>query len=410
MIQNQRYSWDPSYFLVFILFFMIVLVSGCVTEEHPEIPTSVKIGVLSPLSGESSGSGKDCLNGMLLAIEEINTSGGIMSLNGINLTLVVGDTQGVPSVGEAETKRLIQDEDVVAVIGAYHSSVTIASTEVAEKLKTPYIVNVGIADAITERGFKYLFRIIPKAEYYGRNEVQFLNDLPNLTGTSVKRVALLHENTGFGTAAALGQREALIKAGYEPVVEIGYDAGNVTNMTDEIARILAADPDIILETTYLEDSILIRQELARVGSRIPVLDTAGGTVTARYIADLGLLAEDTMTISEYSTRVPEGKQLNERFYERFGTNITGDSMYSYQAVWVLKDALERAGSVNRQNIRDALSDTDIPAGDHMILPDERIRFDSTGQNEYSQLFILQIQHGELVPIWPEKYAIAPVHL
>lgn len=401
----------PGFIYTVFLFLLVVLLlmgSGCMDSGILNPPESIKIGVLYPLSGDSAGFGRDCVNGTLLAIEEINEAGGIHALQGARLDVVMGDTRGIPDIGAKETERLISQEGVFAIIGVYASSVTIPATEVSERLKTPFLVNPGIADVITERGFRYLFRIMPKAEYYGENQVRFLQDLHRGTAIPIKRVALLHENSGFGTAAVFGQRSSLIRAGLEPVIEVPYDAALVTDMREEISRVLSADPDIILATTYMSDSILIRKELVRRGSDIPFIDTAGGTVTTRYIDELGPLAEGTLTLSEYSVHTPEGKSLNDRYYARFTSNITGDSAYSYQAVMVLRDALERAGSADREKIRDALAATNMTQEEYMILPGAGIRFDESGQNIYSQLIMAQIQGGQLVPVWPDEYATAPV--
>jgi len=396
----------PSAVLVLIV---LILVSGC--ADRVSLPDGeIRVGLLFPMTGESAGFGNDCVNGSLLAIEEINAEGGIRSMNGAMLVPVTGDTRGNISEGIAQTIRLIEAENVSAIIGAYHSSIVIAATEVAEKQKTPFIVSVGVADPVTERGFRYLFRLIPRAENYGKDQVRFLMYLSNQTGIPFRRVALLHENTGFGTSVALGQRDALIRAGFEPVIEVGYDAETVSGMSDEISRIISANPDVILETTYIRDSILIRNELDRAGYDSLLIDSAGGTVTPRYRDELGSSADGTLTLSEYSTRTREGGELNERFLSRFGTNITGDSAYSYQAVRVLQDALERAGTGDRELLREALARTDMKKSDRMILPGEGILFDETGQNMYSQLYMLQAQDGELVLVWPESDMTSPVIL
>ena len=393
--------------LVIVIF--LILSAGCQTPVKPPSPENVRVGVLLPMTGELSDKGRDSSNGVILAIEEINAAGGIASLGGARLVPVMGDTQSRPDTGVNETVRLINDEGVTAIIGAYQSSVTKPATQAAERFKTPFISEMSIADVITERGFHYTFRICPKAGFYGRDQVHFLSYLGNLTGKKVQRVALIHENTDFGTSTALAQKEALKKYGMEMVSEVSYDAGKTTDLTNEVAQVLAAKPDAILEVTYLDDSILIRRALASAGSKIPLVDTAGGTVSPEYIQRLGPLSEGTLTVSEFSKYAGKGRELNDRFRARFGADITGDSAYSYQAVWVLKDALERAGSVDRQKVRDALAATDMQ-GPHMILPAERIRFDATGQNEFVSLFVVQIQNGELVPVWPAEFATAKVRM
>ena len=396
-----------------ILLALLLILTGCIVfsgcqEASEEQSDGVKVGILFPLTGELADKGKDSSSGAVLAIEEINSGGGIESLGGAPLIPIIGDTKSNPETGAHETMRLIEDEGVVSIIGAYQSSVTKMATQVAERLETPFIVSISIADIITERGFRYTFRVQPKAEYYGRDQAEFLVDLGNQTGNPIQKVSLIHENTDFGTAAALAQKRALRNRGIEVVAEISYQADGVTDLSREVAEALAPEPDAILEVTYLNDSILICRELNRTGSHIPLIDTAGGTVSPEYIQILGPMAENSLSSSEYSKFAAGGEELNARFKARFDADITGDSAYAYQSVWVLKDALERAGTTDKEKIRTALAATDMPGGPHMILPAERIRFDSQGQNEFARLFIVQIQDGELKPVWPGEYATGAV--
>jgi branched-chain amino acid transport system substrate-binding protein len=381
---------------------------GCQGKTAAVPAEEVKIGVLFPLTGDLEDKGKDSVRGVQLAVDEVNRAGGITSLGGAQLKIVQGDTRGNPDQGIKETERLIQQEKCLAVIGTYQSSVTKMATQVAERLETPFIVSISIADVITERGFRYTFRVQPKAQFYARDQVHFLKDLGKLAGYPVRRVALIHEHTDFGTATALAQKAALREQGLDLAAEVSYKAEGVTNLDREVARVLAAKPDAILEVTYLKDSILIRRALAKAGAKIPLIDTAGGTVSPEYTQTLGPLAEGTLTLAEYSKYTAGGQDLNDRFRKRFGVDITGDSAHAYQAVLVLKDALERAAARDKHKLREALAKTDLRRGPQMILPAEQLRFDARGQNEFARLYVVQIQKGELVPVWPTEYATAKV--
>jgi len=392
------------------MFILILAAAGCPDKKDAETHPPVKVGALFPMSGDLKDKGIDSANGVRLAVEEINAAGGISALGGARMAIVSADTQGKPDVGAAEAERLITREGVVAIIGTYQSSVTKPATQVAEKWETPFIVSISIADIITERGFSYTFRIQPKAGDYARDQVRFLLDLKTLAGHEVRRVALLHENTDFGTSAALAQKAALKAQGLEVAADIAYQADGITCLDHEVADVLAARPDAILTVTYLNDSILIRRALTRAGATVPLVDTAGGTVSPEYIQILGPLAEGTLTMAEYSKYAPGGQGLNARFRARFQTDITGDSAHACQAVLVIKDALERSGSPDRKHLRDALSATDIPKGPQLVLPADHLSFDASGQNKYAQLFVVQIQNGELVPVWPAQYATAAVIL
>lgn len=383
---------------------------GCQDGERAASIAPVKVGALFPITGDLADKGVDSANGVTLAVEEINAAGGIAALGGAKLAVIRADTRGQPDIGVRETERLIRKEGVAALIGTYQSSVTKPATQAAERLETPFIVSISIANIITEREFDYTFRIQPKADGYARDQVRFLSDLETLAGYRVRRVALLHENTDFGTSAALAQKRSLMAQGIEVVADIGYRAEGVSDLSEEVARVLETKPDVILTVTYLLDSILIRRALADAGATIPLLDTAGGTVSPEYIQTLGPLAEGTLTVAEFSKFARDGKKLNQRFHARFGTDITGDSAYAYQAVLVLQDALERSGSTDRKQLRAALAATDIGEGPRLVLPSERIRFDENGQNEFARLYVVQIQGGELMPVWPPEYAVKTVVL
>ena len=387
----------------------LIGLAGCEVPAEPP-PAAVKIGALFPLSGDLRERGLDYVNGMRLATEEINAGGGIAALGGARLAIVLADTQGKPEVGAQETERLIRQEGVVAVIGAFQSSVTTPATQVAERLQTPFIVNGAVADIITERGFRFTFRIQPKARHYAREQVLFLKDLKALAGYPVHRVSLLHENTAFGTSIALAQKATLRAQGMEAVVDIGYRAEGIVDLTAEVAQALALRPDAILTVTYGLDAVLIRRALAASGSTVPMIDTGSGTQIPQYVQALGPLADGTLTVFEYFRFTPREAALNDRFKKRFQTDITGASAHAYQGVLVLKDALERAASTDRQRLREALAATDIPPGPFLVLPDEGLRFDQNGQNEFARVFVVQIQNGQRVPVWPPPYALAKIKI
>ena len=115
----------------------------------------IRIGVVLPLSGQFALGGQNVKRGYDLAAEDINKNGGVKSLGGAPIELVYADNQGKQEVAIGETERLIQDEKVAAIMGSWHSATTIAGTQAAERLKTPWIIEVSSANIILERGFKY---------------------------------------------------------------------------------------------------------------------------------------------------------------------------------------------------------------------------------------------------------------
>ena len=370
----------------------------------------VKVGLLFPLSGELADKGIDSIRGIQLAVDDINKAGGIKSLSGAKLELITADTQGDPYKGAAETEKLICDSDVSVLIGTYQSSVTKQATQVAEKYQTPFIVSISMADIITERGFRYTFRIEPRAEFYCHDQVRFLQDLKKNTGYSVSRIALIHENSDFGTSVSFSQKKLLRENGFKVVADISYNASGIKTLSREISRVIESRPDAILGVTYLNDSILIVKALEQLNSTVPFIDTAGGTVSPDFTRRLGNSAEYILSSTEFSTFTDKGRELNNHFRSRFATDITGDSAYAYQSVLVLKNALERSGSADRESIRNALASTDMKNDKNVVIPSDRIKFGKDGQNIAARLFIVQIQDGEYIPVWPDEYAQGKVKI
>jgi branched-chain amino acid transport system substrate-binding protein len=370
---------------------------------------AVKIASLYPVTGDLAKLGEENVQGLKLAIEEINAAGGIKSMGGAQIELVEADSQGKPDVAISEVERLVQQENVAAIVGTYQSSVAIPSTQAAEKLKTPFVVSMAVADTITERDFQYTFRICPKAAWYAKDQVDMLKDLKDLVGLDVKKVALLHEDTDFGTSTAEGQKKYLEEAGMEMVVEVAYPASKA-DLTTEVSKVKAAEPDVVLTVTYLNDSILIAQAREKLGMKQLFFDAAGGTIDPEFVNRLGAAAENVLTEIEYTKYAAGAEVLNDKFVAKYGRDITGNGAYAYQAGYLLADALERAGSADREALREALAATKMPSGPNMILPTAELAFGPDGQNLSAPLFVVQIQDGELIPVWPADYAAAEIRL
>jgi branched-chain amino acid transport system substrate-binding protein len=371
--------------------------------------TTIKVGALYPLSGELSKIGEDVRNGLTLAIEDVNAAGGIKSLGGAKIELVFGDSQGKPDIGISEVERLIQQEGVVMVVGCYNSSVTLPASQAAQRLQTPFLDDTAISDEITDRGYEWVFRIVGKASWYARDQVAFVQDLKNLAGYEVKKVALLHENTDFGESTAEGQKKYLAEAKIEIVAEVTYPS-NAADLSTEVAKVQASNPDAVLTVTYLNDGVLIAQAREKLGmTNIPFIDSAGGTIDPDFIKRLGQTAEGMFSLVEFSKYAKGSDKANQHFLDRWGADMTGNSVNAYNAGVVVADALERAASTDKAKIRQALSTTSL-SGDVVITPSHKIEFGPDGQNKYAQLYVGQVLNGVLMPVWPQAIAAAEVKL
>ena len=363
--------------------------------------SEIKIGTLYPVTGDLAKLGDQCLSGVKLAVEEINAAGGIKSMGGAKLVLDNADSQGKPDVALSEVQRLSTQDNVAAILGTYQSSVALPATQEAERQQTPMLITTAVADAITDRGYKYIFRICPKASWYAKNQIEFCQAMPGLGGPTIKTVALLHEDTDFGQSTSEGQIKYAGEAGIEVVANVAYPASSA-DLTTQVSKVKAANPDIVLTTTYFNDSILIAQARETLGMKQLFFDAAGGTTDPNFQKTLGSAAETWMSEIEFTPDASaSSKALNDVYEAKYGAYMTGNGMEGYQGVYVLAKALEDAGSADRTKLRDALAAVKMVKGTDMVVdPYTEISFTADGQIASAPLYVVQIQKGVFVPLFP----------
>src|SRR6195952_1987677 len=217
--------------------------------------TVVKIGCALPLSGGSAAGGNQTRSGVIAAVEQINAAGGVKSMGGAKLAAVFGDSQSKADVGVSETERLIQRENVAVMCGAFNSAVTFPSTEVAERNKTPWLVVGAVKDEITERNFKYVFRINNKATYDAREQLDAMALLAKETGKSVKKVALFYEGGDWGRSHAANIRKLAAQRQIEIVLDEPAPPNQV-DFTSQLLKIRSAKADALVLALYTPDQLL----------------------------------------------------------------------------------------------------------------------------------------------------------
>jgi branched-chain amino acid transport system substrate-binding protein len=361
----------------------------------------VKIGTLYPVSGDLAKLGEQCLNGVKLAVDEINAAGGIKSMGGAKIALVEADSQGKPDVAINEVNRLVQQDNVSAIVGTYQSSVALPATQTAARLQTPFVISMAVADDITNKGYKTVFRICPKADWYAKDQITFCQALPSLGGPTIKTVGLLHEDTDFGQSTSAGQLKYAKEAGMEVVCNVAY-AGSAADLTTQVSKVKAANPDIVLTATYLNDAILIAQAREKLGMKQLFFDAAGGTVDPEFINRLAAAADTQLTEIEFVPNASDtAEELNAKYKAKYGDDITGNGMYGYQAIYVIAKALEDGKSADKAELTDALHAVKLVAGtDNVVMPVEEISFSDDGQITSAPVYVVQVQNSKLTDVFP----------
>lgn len=387
-------------FIVLGVFFPPLSVGSGPTEVN-----MVKIGVLLPLTGPLSEIAETHRKGHEFAAREINNTGGIHALGGAKIKILYGDTKGDPSVGAKEALRLIRQEKTVALVGAYQSTVAFAASEVAEQNRIPFLVSTALADNLTQRGFQYTFRIEANLTRFVNDQFQFLKDNTTLLNPESNSIVLLYERTLWGQAAATIQRKYAEIGGYKIVAEIPYlhTLNDLNFVAETIER---TKPGIILQSSYLGDSIKIAQVLQKNKWRPKtIIATGAGPKDPKYIKILGNLAEYWFVINEWSSDMKrEGSNnLNKKFQSYFNHDLDGISAVSYATTWIIKEGLENAMTLNPDQLKNSLANLKISYGPATILPIGRVAFDSSGNNMAANL-VTQIIAGKHRTVWPAELA------
>jgi branched-chain amino acid transport system substrate-binding protein len=370
----------------------------------------VRVGILLPLTGGLSAIGENLQHAHDLAATEINEQGGIQSLGGAKLKLIYADTQGDPATGSKEAERLIAVENVAVLMGAFQSSVSYPSTEVAEQYKVPYVVPNSIMDEITERGFEYTFRLERKASLWGKDQIDFLRWLSDnygeVAGKPIQTLALVYEDTDQGQSQAEGWRAFAEARGFDIVLDQSYPH-EAADLTSVVLKIKDVKPDVVIFTSYISDAILMQQTLAEQrADTLAYLGSSSGHSFPAFVESVGDLANYLFDLTEWSPdlELPEGKAANERFNEEYGVDLNGGAAFCYAATWLLADALERARSTDPQAIRDALADTHLTEGPAMLIPWSPLEFDEEGQIEHTSMLVVQYRDQVRRTVWPPETA------
>ena len=366
-------------------------------------PPEILIGHIHPLSGFLAFDGQEMRNAVLWGIQEVNDAGGIRALGGAKLKLIDADSEGKPEKSISEVERL-EREGVVAITGCYQSAVTIVATQIAEKLKVPFVVGVASAEAITKRGFQYTFRIQPTSSIYVRHALEYMRQLSEKTSTKLETIAYLHENTQYGQTLADFTQKLAGEYGFKVKKRVEYSI-KAPDVSTEVGKIKAAKADLIFCTGYFGDSVRVMRALTnlRVKANALVGMASGGFSHPKFVKELGSeITEGLLDVNfQFNPKSPKTKKTRAGFKAKYGTEMSPSMVYAYSPVAVIADAIERAGAVDRVAIRAAVAKTHLT--DH-ILPQGPIEFNDEGQNTAAKPLLMQGLNGNIEVVWPEKYA------
>jgi branched-chain amino acid transport system substrate-binding protein len=370
----------------------------------------LKIGALYPFSGGLALLGDESFRGLEIAVEERNAAGGV---KGKPLQIAKGDAVD-PNQAVGEARRLISVERVPVIFGTYSSTLSFAATQVAELAGTSYFELGAISDPITERGFKYVYRSNPTARDFANRIIDVaIEAVAPALGADPKalKFGIIHEDSLYGQTVAGFQTARAKEHGLNVVETLPYSAKSV-DLTPVILRLKSAGVDVVLQTSYQNDTVLFFRQMREQGFKPKAAVGAGGGYSLRdtmmTVGAANIEGALNVDFTQFHTNPKAAPGLDEfvkKYQAKYGMPPrSGHSLANYMGARLFLDAIAAAKDLSGPAIREAVMQIDVPEG--ATPTGWGAKFNEQGQNTRATPFLMQWQDGELVTVFPPAAAVA----
>jgi branched-chain amino acid transport system substrate-binding protein len=397
--------------LVLRLALLFGVAVGALVGCGPQEPEELVFGAIYPLTGALAIPGNAALGGVKVAVEMVNEEGGVL---GKQVVLEVADGPD-PSASASQAERLINEKKVPVIFGTYGSSNALAATAVTERNKVVWVDGGTMSIDLTTRGHRYTFRTTPHTDLVGADAAQYMVDLvAPAIGMSPQemKIAVIHEDSAFGTSIGDAFSEAADALGLNVVLQQPYDR-TLTDLSPLVLSLKAAEPDVIMATQYINDEILFFKQAQEMGLNFKGFVGSGGMVGIGDFHDaVGDATEGVMEVdgasADIRSRLPEEQQaLAEEFVRRYKEQTgydqpTSAAMNGFLAASTfLTRVLPEAGEVDPDKIREAYLSLDVPEGGTCL--GYGLKYGEDGQNQRIFMIVRQWQGDKFVVVAPEKW-------
>jgi branched-chain amino acid transport system substrate-binding protein len=360
----------------------------------------LKVGVLLPRSGFEAGIGQDCQRGVAIAPAILK------SMGLPELAIMDGDTESSVETARARAAKMISD-GAQLLVGAFDSGQSLAIAQVAEQSGIPFVINIAAAPEITDQGYKFVFRNFPTAGMILSDAFTDQKEIFGLVGQTPKTVVFMHVNDTFGTAMSKGINFLMPKFNmpYTIAQEIAYDPA-AHDLSVEVAKAKASNPDALLLVSRLNDAMLITRELVKQRwTPQAILSMGPGWYEDQYFKTMGKLSDGPLSfVPWYDPNKKLAQQLEAELAKAYpGVNMNTNHVYTFEALLVAADAYKRAGSTDPKALADAIRATNIT--DNVSIG-AGIQFNAKGQNDKVKDGAIQNRDGKVVVVAPQAAANA----
>src|SRR5512133_484648 len=356
----------------------------------------VKLGVLHPVSGALSYSGQQGRIGALMAIEEINAAGGIKALGRAKIEAVLGDAQSTPGGGNSEVEKM-DVAGVASIVGGYASGICFAASQTAARYDLPYIVDVGVVDAIVTRGLKNTFRFGPGFGVIAKTALDNLVTINDQADKAAKTVMIVHEDSAFGAGLAKLLNTQLPERGFQVLETIAHPTPT-RDFNNVALKIRAQNPDLVIPANYYNEYVLLARTMQQQRVRPKgIYSVLGGAASSyKFVKEFPEAAQYIMDCNHwFDPRNPKALALKKKVEDR-GQFYTYEVFMNYSCVLLVADALERPGSTERAKIIAALESSTFSGH---VMPYGPTKF-VNGQNQGAAPVNTQVLGNDIQVIFP----------
>lgn len=382
----------------------------------------IKIGTIFPLTGPVALAGQRCKAAVETAVDILNNKNPKIKvpladkkgwLEGYKFVLVHTDSQGKPDVGKAEAERLINQEGVWAIIGAYNSSVSMPASLVAERAKKIFMCGASSSAALTQRKeMKYFFRTASTDEIESQEFIDVLQWLNKTQkNANIKTLGIIYENSVFGKNASQQALKAAAAGGFQVVADVPFNPG-ATNLDSEVQTLKSKNPDALFGAVLGADYALMVKTMKKMNWVPKVsLNYCSGyqdpVIAKQLAADADFFMGSTAYSPEFASMMPAVAEVEKIFKSKTGgVPYDSDSIQETIAMLVLAQAIEKAKSLDPTKVAETLYANTWPSP---LSLSGKVAFVPGGQNKFALSLITQLQGGKYKKIFPtEKADTKPV--
>jgi branched-chain amino acid transport system substrate-binding protein len=388
-----------------VVFCLAIVLPQLVEAQGSKAGNVVTFGSSVPLTGWATYEGRIVEQGYKLWQEEINKIGGLkVGTARYKVNLIVYDDKSDAQTAAKLTEKLITEDKVDFLLSPFSSTLTVATSAIAEKYKKINLAPVANAEKLYERGYKYLFGLLPPAVANVGTLLQMAKDYK----FDIKSVAVVTPDDMYPLAAAEGARATAKELGFQVVDFIKYPK-DASDLSTVASRLRELKPDAIIGTPYLEGSLLLAQNLYVQKVKTKMLGMPDVAAMPQFVANLGKAAEQVVSSTWWTKDIGWKDSLfgntahfAKLWKDKYGIEPpSGWPAAAAVGAEVLQIAIEKAGTLETEKVRETLLSLNVET---VFMP---VRFGKIGTleqiNVAGKAIPLQVQNGKVLIVYPERF-------